>query len=53
MQKEVKNPLAVLGTITSVNTQQPTVGNPDKDLLKRMKKTAQFNNKTIKHFKCL
>jgi len=45
------NPLNVLGTINPDN--RPTVGKSanDKSLIKRMKKTAVFNNKTIKHFK--
>lgn len=49
--KQQTNPLAVLGTVNVNN--QPTVGNPNKDLLKRMKKTATFSNKVIKHFKVL
>lgn len=53
---------SVLGTIGSVDVQ--TVGSfadktvfsktaEEKSLLKRMKHTSKFNNKTIKHFKVL
>lgn len=45
MNNQEINPLAVLGTLNAENKQ--TVGS-DKDLLKRMKKTAVYSGKTIK-----
>lgn len=47
--KQETNPLAVLGTINDDN--QPTVGR--RDLIKRMKKTANFSGKKLGSFRQL
>lgn len=58
MSKETRNPLAVLGTTTSVSI--PTVGNPfaksasERQQLKKMKKTcAKPIGKRLNNFKSL